>query len=84
MRALLEVFGVHRPGVRFLRRGVEGNAGMSLRLRSAIIILLVVIIVILLGAFAIGCAWLMITLIDHDKLRYCFASGRHNCAQEIE
>jgi hypothetical protein len=44
----------------------------------------VVIVVILLGAFAIGCAWLMITLIEHDKLRNCFASGRHNCAQEIE
>ena len=44
----------------------------------------VVVVVVLLGAFAIGCAWLMITLIEHDKARYCLASGRHNCAPALE
>jgi hypothetical protein len=43
----------------------------------------VLIVAILLGLFAMGCAWMMITLIDHDKLRYCFASGRRNCAPEL-
>jgi hypothetical protein len=44
----------------------------------------VVIAVLLLGLFAICCAWLMITLIEHDKMRSCFASGRHNCAPILE
>jgi hypothetical protein len=44
----------------------------------------VLIVVVLLGLFAIGGAWLMITLINDDKMRYCFASGRHNCAPTLE
>ena len=44
----------------------------------------VLLVVVLLGLFAIGCAWLMITLIDHDKMRYCLASGRHNCAPALD
>ena len=44
VRALLEVLRVHGPGVRFVRRRVEGNAGMNLRVRSAIIAFAVVML----------------------------------------
>src|SRR5579872_311545 len=44
MRALLEILSVPGPGVRFVRRRLEGNVGMNQRLRSAIIALAVVIL----------------------------------------
>jgi len=43
-----------------------------------------VIAALLLGLFALACAWLMITLIEHDKMRSCFASGRSNCARVLD
>ncbi len=43
-----------------------------------------VIAALLLGLFALACAWLMITLIEHDKMRSCFASGRGNCAPILD
>jgi hypothetical protein len=39
----------------------------------------VLIVAILLGLFALACGWMMITLMEHDKMRSCFAQGRHNC-----
>jgi hypothetical protein len=44
----------------------------------------VVISALLLGLFALACAWLMIALIEHDRMRSCFASGRHNCAPILD
>ncbi len=44
----------------------------------------VVVDVVLLAQLANGCAWLMNTLIENDKKRYCQASGRHNCAPELD
>jgi len=44
----------------------------------------VLIVIVLLAAFAVAGGWLMITLIEHDKLRSCFASGRHNCAPIVD